>query len=197
MKLYHAPNTRSLKVLWLLEELGVDYELERCSLSIGGGFHSQPIPGGKFPAFEDGGVVMNESGAIIEYILDRYDNNQLAPSRASSDWPMFLTWLHYAESTAFPVFQNVAFHTVQLAEELRAPIVAKTETPWAHDILNHINSALKGNTYILGRRFTAADIQLGFAVFMAKRLHLIDQHSNVASWVSRLERRPALQRARS
>ncbi len=77
MKLYHARNTRSVKIVWLLEELSIDYDLDRCELARGGGFHSQSIPGGKFPAFEDDGIVMNESGAIIEYILDRYGNGAL------------------------------------------------------------------------------------------------------------------------
>lgn len=197
MKLYHAPNTRSLKILWLLEELGLDYELDKRELDRGGGFHSQTIPGGKFPAFEDGPVVMNESGAIMEYILDRYDDGSLAPRRTSPEWPAFLTWLHYAESTAFPVFQNVGFHTFLLPEAQRAGVVAETETPWAHDILNHIDGALVGREYLLGDRFGAADIQLGFATFLAKRLNLLEQHPEVASWLSRLEARPALRRART
>lgn len=195
MKLHHAQGTRSVKVLWLLEELDLDYELERHELALGGGFHSQNIPGGKFPAFEDGHVVMNESGAILEYVLERYGKGALAPDRKSPAWPQFLKWLHYAEATAFPVFQNIAFHTFQLSVEKRAPIVVETETPWAHDILNHIDKSLAGRDYLLGDAFGAADIQMGFAVFMAQRLDLLKPHENVQAWLDRLARRPALQTA--
>lgn len=195
MKLYHAKNTRSVKILWLLEELHIDYDIKRCELSRGGGFHSQSVPGGKFPALEDGDIVMNESGAIVEYILDCYGNGALAPDRSSPLWPQFLAWLHYAESTAFPVFQNVAFHTFQLPEEQRAPVVVKTETPWAHDILSHVNKSLTGRDYLLGDQFTAADIQMGFAFFMAKRLGLVTEYSNVTRWLAQLERRPSLQKS--
>ncbi len=195
LTLYHAPNTRSVKVRWLLEEMGINYRLETRELQLGGGFHSQNVPGGKFPAVTDGDVVMNESAAIMEYILDRYGPAGLAPARDSSGWPLFLQWLHYAESTAFPVFQNIAFHSFQLAESMRAPVVVANETPWAKDILKHIDQQLAAGGYLLGSRFSAADIQLGFAVFMAQRIGLVDGYSHVAAWLQRLQQRPALARA--
>ena len=195
--LFHAKNTRSLRVRWLLEELGVEYRLEERALKLGGGTHSQDTPGGKFPAIRDGAVDMIESGAILEYVLDRYGTGRLSPRRESPEWADHLQWVHFAEGTAFPPLQNVAAHTFQLPEPQRAQVVVETETPWVHGVLRFVDDALEGRSYLLGDDFMAADIMLGFSIFMAQRLELLSDYPNIRSWLERLQERPALHRALS
>jgi glutathione S-transferase len=112
IKLYFAPRTRSVRILWLLEELDLPYELERVEFQPPATkFFAQSAPLGKLPTIEDGDVVMCESGAIVEYILERYGEGRLAPPVGSRDRPAFLQWLHFSESTAFPPLGIVVWLT--------------------------------------------------------------------------------------
>ena len=197
IKLYHCKGTRSIRIYWLLEELGIPFELCEMQMRITGRTHTQPVPGGKFPAIEDGNVVMSESGAIVEYILDRYGEGRLQPARESAQWGEFLQWLHFAEGTAFPNLQNVAFHSHQLPPDKRVQAVIDLEMPFVEGMLDRVNQALAGRSYLLGAEFSAADIMLGFSLFLAKRLRLLGPYPNIAGWLERLEARPALQKAAS
>ncbi len=103
IKLYFAPRTRSVRILWLLEELGLPYELKRIEFErTSNRFFVQKTPTGKLPTLEDGEVLMCESGAIVEYLLERYGEGRLAPAPGAPERARFLQWLHFAESTAFP-----------------------------------------------------------------------------------------------
>src|ERR1041384_1272784 len=112
IKLYHAPFTRSIRVLWLLEELGVPYELERVAFQPPKHPFSQPTPYGKVPAIADGDVEMIESGAIVEYGPERYGKGKLAPAPGSPERGPFLQWLHFAEATALPPVGDIVRHTL-------------------------------------------------------------------------------------
>ena len=104
MKLYHSPRTRSVRIYWLLEELGVPYELEVVDFTLPVSPprpFAQRSPFGKFPAFVDGDVAMFESGAILEYVLERYGKGRLAPAPGTPQRAAFLQWVHFAEATAF------------------------------------------------------------------------------------------------
>src|SRR5262245_58438734 len=101
IKLYFAPRTRSVRVRWLLEELGIPHDLERVEFIDPTKPFAQRTPLGKFPVIEDGDVTLCESGAIIEYILERYGNGRLAPAIGSPLRGEFLQWMHFAEGTAF------------------------------------------------------------------------------------------------
>ena len=103
IKLYFAPRTRSLRILWLLEELGLPYELKRIEFErTSDRFFVQKTPTGKLPTLEDGDVLMCESGAIVQHLLERYGEGRLAPAPGAPERARFLQWLHFAESTAFP-----------------------------------------------------------------------------------------------
>jgi glutathione S-transferase len=193
IKLFYAPRTRALKTLWLLEEMGLTYEIELHELKHGN-FQGQVVPGGKFPALQVGSVTMNESGAILAYLLDLYPSD-LAPARTSTAWPEFLTWVHYADSTAFSVFEMLMWHTGGFEEDKRAAIVVETETPWAHAMLTHIDQALEGKDFIVANTFSAADIHLWFACQLAQRARLTSSYENVLRWMKQLQTRPALLRA--
>src|SRR2546430_3270887 len=103
IKLYHAPMTRSIRIYWLLEELGdVPYELEIVRFAVPKVPFSQATPLGKVPVIEDGPVVMFESGAILEYILERYGKSPLAPPPRPASRSAYLQWVHFADGTLFP-----------------------------------------------------------------------------------------------
>src|SRR3546814_3424039 len=101
IKLHFAPLTRSIRVRWLLEELGVPYELVTTEYNRDGnrGF-AQNTPSGNYPYIEDGDIALSESGAIVQYILERYGNGKLEPLIGSKDRAAYLYWLHFAEGTA-------------------------------------------------------------------------------------------------
>src|SRR5262249_21670911 len=102
IKLYHAPLTRSVRILWLLEDLRLPHQLERVACQPPKTPCSQKSRYGKVPAMEDGALAMCESGAILEYILERYGDGRLAPAPGTAERGLFLQWVHFAEATALP-----------------------------------------------------------------------------------------------
>src|SRR5262249_41812120 len=108
--LYYAPRTRAVRIRWLLEELGLPYELRRVPFAAPQNVFTQATPLGKFPVIEDGDVTIGESGAILEYVLERYGDGRLAPAIGSSLRGPFLQWVHFAESTAFPPLGTIVWH---------------------------------------------------------------------------------------
>jgi len=198
MKLYHAPRTRSVRIYWLLEELGVPYELEvvafRPPLPPAKPF-AQSSPFGKVPALLDGEVKMFESGAILEYILERYGRGQLAPPPGTHLRGPFLQWVHFAEATAFPPLGNIAWHMFKQDAESIPSAIADYRT-WAGAALDVLEQALSGNAYLLGAEFSAADIMMGYTLQCAKWFGLLtDDYPNLVGYLPRLETRPAFQKA--
>jgi glutathione S-transferase len=198
IKLYFAPRTRSVRILWLLEELGLPYQLERVEFRPPSKqFFAQQTPLGKFPAIEDGGVVMSESGAIVEYLLERYGGGRLAPPPGSPERARFLQWLHFAESTAFPPLGILVWLTVYRDDAANHPeLVADTRARAAMG-LDVLERELEGRHYLVGDEFSAADVMMGFTLLAARLLGvLVDgAHPAVHAYLARLEARPALQKA--
>src|SRR5262245_16580567 len=101
LRLYYAPRTRAVRIRWLLEELELPYEVQRVPFVVpSGGFFAQATPSGKVPVLEDEGVPIGESGAILEYVVERYGNGRLAPPVGSPARGLYLQWIHFAEGTA-------------------------------------------------------------------------------------------------
>jgi glutathione S-transferase len=199
MKIYFAPNTRAVRIVWLFEELGLPYELER--LALGDGSMRTPEyravhPIGRVPVLEDGQLRIFESGAIVQYVLARYGNGRLAPDTLSSDFPAYLQWLHYAEGMIMPPINTIVVETVLLKPERRNPANVDRARKLLSQTLVAVEKGLEGHEF-LARRFSGADITTGHACTVAARL--VDDLSgtpNVAAYVQRLNARPALQRAR-
>jgi glutathione S-transferase len=109
--LYYAPRTRAVRIRWLLEELELPYELRRVAfVSPSSGFFVQTTPTRKLPAIEDGDVTVGESGAIIEYVLERYGDGRLAPPVGSPARAPYLQWLHFAEGTLSVPLSTILWH---------------------------------------------------------------------------------------
>src|SRR5215471_13619884 len=169
IKLYHAPRTRSVRVRWLLEELGVPYELLPVTFKPPTKTFAQDTPFGKFPAIVDGDVTMGESGAIVEYILERYGNGRLAPAIGS---PLGI----------------IVWHTLFQRDADQVPGVVASARERAETALEVVERALSGKTYLLGADFSAADVMMGFTLGAARMLGVLDQRfPNLTAYLARLE----------
>src|SRR5262245_54351832 len=196
IKLYFAPRTRAVRVRWLLEELGLPHELRRVAFNRPDRVFSQETPLGKFPVIEDGDVTICESGAIVEYILERYGEGRLAPAIGSPLRGEFLQWIHFAEGTAFPPLGVIVWHTLYEGNAAEIPDVIASARRRALGALDFLERALAGKTYLLGSEFSAADIMMGFTLAAARVLGVLDErYPALTGYLARLESRPAFQRA--
>ena len=199
MKLYHCANSRSVRVLWLLEELGLEYTLERMSFdpdSLQSADYLAINPFGKVPLLVDGATTMSESVAIVQYILNRYADGRLEPDRDGPEYGKFLQWIHFGESTMFgPVAQMLA-HTMFLPEEQRNPaIVEQGKKTYSH-YLDILDKELADKEYLCGGEFSAADIVIGYSLFVVKLFKLAPEgFENLDAYYDRLSSRPAFQKA--
>ena len=197
IKLYYAPRTRSVRILWLLEELGLPYELERVEfIPTQREFFAQKTPLGKLPTIEDGDVIMCESGAIVEYLLERYGEGRLAPAPGTAERARFLQWLHFAESTAFPPLGILAWLTMYRDDGDSHVAIVEDARKRAATGLDFLERGLGAGPYLLGDDFSAADVMMGFTLVAAQLLGVLDdRHPNLAAYVTRLAGRPAFQKA--
>ena len=197
LKLHFAPNSRAVRILWLLEELGLPYELERVAFEpTARAFFVQKTPFGKLPVIEDGDVVMGESGAIVEYLLERHGAGRLAPPPGSPLRPAFLQWLHFAESTAYPPLGIVVWLTVYRDDADRHPGIIEDARERAASGFAHLEKEIGERTWLLGDEFSAADVMMGFTLVAARALGVLDaRYPKLAEYLARLEARPAFQRA--
>ena len=199
IKLYHASKTRSVRVLWLLEELGVPYELSLVPFTqeaLKSPAFLRVNPCGSLPAIEDGDVAMFESGAIVEYVLERYGNGRLAPPVGSPARARYLQWLHFGEASLLPPLGDIAQHAMFRPEAERIPAMVADGRRRAAAKLDVLAHALADSAYLCGADFTAADVMVGYGVAIAALLGVVgDQHRHVRSYLARLEARPAFQKA--
>ena len=195
--LYYSPRTRSVRIRWLLEELGAPYELRRVEFQPPtGGFFSQATPGGKFPVIEDGDVVVAESGAIVEYLCERFDDGRLAPPPGSPLRPQWLQWVHFAEATAFPPIGTIVWHTLYKRDADRLPSVIADAKSRGRTTLGVVDRAVADRTFLLGDAFSAADVMMGFTLIAARMMGVLDETlPNLGAYLDRLSARPAFVRA--
>lgn len=197
LTLYFAPRTRAVRVRWLLEELGVPYALRRVEFQRPAHAFAQQTPLGKLPVIEDGPTVICESGAIVEYVLERYGDGRLAPSIGSPLRGAFLQWVHFAEATAFPPLGVIVWHVVYQGDADANPGAISGARDRACSSLDFVERALGADEYLVGNGFSAADVMMGFTLLAARLLGVLDaaRFPRLASYLDRLEARPALQRA--
>ena len=196
IKLYYAPRTRAVRVRWLLEELGVPHELARVEFNRPSHTFAQSTPLGKLPVIEDGDTTIGESGAIVEYILERYGKGRLAPPIGSPLRGEFLQWVHFAEATAFPPIGVIVWHTLYEQNADRFPEVMQSARGRALEALGFVDRRLEGRDYLLGAEFSGADVMMGFTLFAARALGVLDdRYPNVTRYLARLEERPAFRKA--
>ncbi|MGB0688571.1 MAG: glutathione S-transferase family protein [Paracoccaceae bacterium] len=199
MKLYYSPASRAVRVAWLLEELGLEYEIQKFAL--GDRAMREPDylavhPMGRVPALEDKGVTLFESGAIIQYILANYADGKFVPKVGTPEFAQYLQWLHYAEGMIMPPMNTLVVETILLPPERRTELNVKRSTKLLGQMLHAVNQNLADKDYLVGDMMTAAEFMTGHAVIMAKRFGIdLTDKPNIPPYVARLEARDAFQRA--
>lgn len=198
MKIYHAPNSRSVRILWLFEELGLPYELQ--SFPLGDASMRTPEyrrvhPMGRVPALQDGDVTIYESGAIVQYVLAKYAGGRMQPEVSSPEFPACLQWLHYAEGMLMPQVNVIVVETMFLPPDKRNPENLSRARKLLTRMLEPVDAALAGREYLAGE-FSGADIMTGHACVVSSKLGAdLSDKPNVAAYVERLLARPALRKA--
>ncbi len=198
MKLHFAPNSRAGRIVWLLEELGLDYEINKMAFhpkDLKSDEHRARHPLGRVPVLEDGDVRIWESGAIVEYVMARHGDGGLKPAVDAPEFPEYLQWFHYCEGMVMPPMNTIVVNTILLPPERRNEEALEQAQRLLRRAVAPVDEALEGREYLVGD-FTAADIMLGHSLFMANRVGQVpDELKNLKAYIGRIEKRPAFQTA--
>jgi glutathione S-transferase len=193
---HHLNNSRSQRILWLLEELGLPYEIEfyqRDAQTNGAPAELKAVhPLGRSPIITDDAKVVAESAAIIDYVIRHHGGGRLQPKMSEPQYDDYVFWMHYAEGSAIqPVLLKV--NAARIGEGA-APIHSRIERELAND-LGYIDGCLKARDYLLGNELSGADIQLSFVGELAGRWTDRTKYPSLEGWVGRFQARPAYQAA--
>ena len=157
--------------------------------------HRARHPLGRVPVLDDGDIRIFESGAIIEYIVERHKNGGLKPAVDSPNFPAYLQWFHYCEGMLMPPVNTIVVQTVLLPPERRDETALGQAQRLLTKALEPVDEALTGKEYVIGD-FSAADVMLGHACFMSNRLGCVsDEKTELKGYISRIEDRAAFQKA--
>ena len=198
LTLHFAPNSRAGRILWLLEELALPYALNRMDFhpkDLKSDAHRARHPLGRVPVLDDGDISIFESGAIVEYILERHKNGGLKPDVASPLFPEYLQWFHYCEGMVMPPINTIVVQTILLPPDRRDEKVLAQAQRLLIKALEPVNDALAGRDYLIGD-FSGADIMLGHACFMSQRSGCVtDEMTHLLAYIARVSARPAFNKA--
>jgi glutathione S-transferase len=182
----------------LLEELALPYELNRMDFhpkDLKSDAHRARHPLGRVPVLDDGDISIFESGAIVDYILERHKNGGLKPEVASPLFPEYLQWFHYCEGMVMPPINTIVVQTILLPPERRDEKVLGQAQRLLTKALEPVNAALAGRDYLIGD-FSGADIMLGHACFMSQRSGCVtDEMTDLLAYIARVAARPAFDKA--
>ncbi|MEM7077216.1 MAG: glutathione S-transferase [Pseudomonadota bacterium] len=200
LKIYHAPTTRGMRVIWLCEELSIPYEVQRIDFSAA--YRATPEwralnPVGKVPVLQDGDLTMFESGAMVEYVLARYGAGRLHPPTDSPDYALCLQWMWYGEATLSRPLGEIVNHGREFPGEQRIDAVVAEMTQRGVDCAAAVGAAVGPEGYLLGADFSAADIMVGYGIFLVDMLIPEQMPDNVKPYWERLKGRPGFEVARS
>lgn len=208
---HHLNHSRSQRVLWLLEELGLDYEVKRYERDpqtmLAPASLKAVHPLGKSPVITDGALTVAESGAIIEYLLDTYGQGRLRPAAGTPERVRCTYWLHFAEGSAMPplllklILGRMAkapmpFFAKPIARKLSEKVLSSFVEPQLKAQLDYMESELMSHAWFAGAEFSAADIQMSFPLeAAAARGGLNEKRPRLWAFLQRIHARPAYQRA--
>jgi len=211
LTVHHLNNSRSQRVLWLLEELGLDYEIkfyERDAKTMLAPPELRSVhPLGKSPVVTDGELNLAESGAIVEYLIEQYGSGRLIPEPASAQRLRYRYWMHYAEGSFMPplllklVFDQIAkakmpFFAKPIAKGIAAKATGGFVQPQINRHLDYLEAELGKSTWFAGEELTGADIQMSFPLEAASvRGGLNASRPRLMAWLARIHERPAYKRA--
>jgi glutathione S-transferase len=196
LTLHHLNDSRSQRILWLLEELGTPYEMTfyqrdaRTRLSPPELSSIHPL--GKSPVIADGDLKIAESGAIVDYLIRKYGQGRMMPKLGTMDYETYNEWLHYAEGSAMlPLMLNLY---VSRLKEAGSPLHPRIDSEIANH-LGYVDRALQGREFLVGDALTGADVQMSFVGEMADVFDRLGPFPDLRAWLSRMHARPAFQRS--
>ena len=196
IRIFHVKGTRSVRVIWLCEELGVPYEIVPIDFSPDYRNSDEwraMSPTGKVPAMTDGDMTMFESGAMVQYILEKHGQGRLQPEPGTADSAMFLQWCWFAEATLARPLGDMVHHLFLKPEAERLPEMVVDGEKRARVCLEAVNTTLQGQDYLLDE-YTAADIMMGYSLLLAARVEVLDnQYPLVQAYYEKLQARPGYQ----
>ena len=211
LTVHHLENSRSQRILWLLEELGVDYRLKRYARDPETRLAPPELiavhPLGKAPVITDAGHTVAESGAIIEYVLDRYGNGALRPEQGTAEFEQYRYWMHFAEGTFMPlmltslIFRRVEtarmpFFARPVARSIASKVRGNYIEPNTKRVLDFTESRLDTCRWFAGDDLTAADVQMSFPIELAAvRAGLGNDHPRLRHFLDTIHARPAYKAA--
>ncbi|MFL9879063.1 glutathione S-transferase [Herbaspirillum rhizosphaerae] len=207
---HHLNNSRSQRVLWLLEELGLEYDIKFYQRDPKTMLAPQSLrdvhPLGKSPVITDGDLTIAESGAIVEYLVERYGNGKFIPEPGTPERLRYRYWLHYAEGSAMPLLlmklifsrlpKSVPGLIRPVARLICNGVLGRMVDPQLKRHLQYLEGELSKSTWFAGNTFSAADIQMSFPVEGARSRGGLDGHyPNLLKYLEAIHGRPAYQRA--
>ena len=198
LTLHFAPNSRAGRIVWLLEELKLEYDINKMAFNpkdLKSDEHRARHPLGRVPVLDDGDVRIYESGAIVEYVIERHKNGGLKPEVSDPLYPEYLQWFHYCEGMVMPPVNTIVVQTLLLPPDRRDETVLGQAQRLLAKALEPVDESLAGRDYLIGA-FSAADVMLGHACFMSNRLGCVsDEMANLKGYVERISERPAFKTA--
>ncbi len=192
LTVHHLNESRSQRVLWLLEELGTPYEIKTYQRDAQTRLAPPELkavhPLGKSPVITDGGQTIIETGAIIDYILRRHGGGRLVPAANTPDYDSYVEWLNYGEGSAMlPLMLGMY---VGRLKEAGAPLHPRIESESANH-LGYVDGALAGRQFFVGDGLTGADIQMSFVAEVARAQKKLASYPDFNAWLDRMHARPA------
>ncbi len=200
IRIYHVPGTRSVRVIWLCEELAIPYE--RVPVDFSPEYRASAEwrklnPVGKVPVMTDdnfpadGALTMFESGAMVEYVLDRYGGGRLRPVAGTVLHAMYLQWSWFAEATFARPLGEIVNHRREFPGDAEIPAVVEEMKSRAIVCLGALEAVLSNREFLLGAQFCAADIMMGYTLIIAHAFKVLGpDHPNVQTYFNRLSERP-------
>jgi glutathione S-transferase len=198
MKLYYIPTTRAVRPRWLLEELGITYELVNVDMKMTQEPEYEELhPHRKVPVLVDSGVTIFESTAICTYLADKYLEKGLAPAPSQQARAYYYQWLFYASVTLEPPVEHFMFAVLPnlpekiLPAQLHSCITTTESLHWFNRVAEPLRNVLLNNDYLVENQFTAADIVVGGVLLWALKLQMLNSDDILYKYVNNLMQRPA------
>jgi len=202
LEIYHAPGTRSIRVIWLCEELALPYRILPVDFSPV--YRASPEwralnPVGKVPVLRDGDFSMFESGAMVQYLLERYGAGRLRPPPGTRESALYLQWSWFAEATFARPLGDMIQHTLIRPAAERIPAVVEDGRARALLCMDAVDAAVPDGRYLVNGTFTAADIMMGYTLILARRVEVLTpaDYPNVRAYMAHLEQHAGFRKAQT
>ncbi|AHM02659.1 Glutathione S-transferase [Roseibacterium elongatum DSM 19469] len=192
IRLHHVPQSRSMRTFWLLHEMGVEFEVVQWPFdkSLRSPEYLALNPAGRVPALEMDGRTIWETGAITEALCERFPDSAMGRMPGDAERIDWLIWVHFSETLSQHVAALTQQHLMLYDDAMRSPVVMKLEARRIEKCYAAIEGRLEGRDYLLDGGFSAADVSVGQAVYMARHFAPLEAFPRLAAWYARITARP-------